>query len=75
MVLCTQQYAMVTLPLLVIDSTGASLMGRNWLENIRLNWHSIHKVNSDHVQKVLTQYSEVFKPELGMMKDFKVKNL
>ena len=37
--------------------------------------HSIHKVNSDHVQKVLTQYSEVFKPELGMIKDFKVKNL
>ena len=43
-------------------------MGRNWLEKIRLNWNSIHKVNSDHLQTVLTQYAEVFKPELGTMK-------
>ena len=61
------------LPLLVVEGTGASLMGRNWLENIRLNWNSIHKVNSDQLQTVLTQYSEVFKPELGTMKDFKAK--
>ena len=62
-----------TLPLLVIKGTGASLMGRNWLEKIILNWNSIHKVNSDQLQTVLTQYSEVFKPELDTMKNFKAK--
>ena len=62
-----------SLPLLVIAGTGASLMGRNWLEKIILNWNSIHKVNSDKLQTVLTQYSEVFKPELGTLKNFKAK--
>ena len=61
----------VTLPLLVIAGAGASLMGHNWLEKITLNWRSIHKVNFDQLQAALTQYSEVFKPDLGMMKDFK----
>ena len=63
----------VKLPLLVIEGTGATLMGRNWLEHIKLNWNNIHKVNPDHLQTVLTQYSDVFQPELGMMKDFKAK--
>ena len=61
-----------TLPLLVIAGTGASLMGRNWLEKIVLNWNSIYKVNANHLQAVLTQYSEVFKPELGT-RNFKAK--
>ena len=63
----------VTLPLLVIKGTGASLIGRSWLGKIILNWNNIHKVNSDQLQTVLTQYSEVFKPELGTMKNFKAK--
>ena len=62
-----------TLPLLVIKGTGASLVGRNWLEKIILNWNSIHKVNSDQLQTVLNQYSEVVKLELGTMKNFKAK--
>ena len=63
----------VKLLLLVIEGTEATLMGRNWLEHIKLNWNNIHKVNSDHLQTVLMQYSDVFQPELGMMKDFKAK--
>ena len=58
----------VKLPLLIIEGTGATLMGQNWLEHIKLNWNNIHKVNPDHLQTVLTQYSDVFQPELGMMK-------
>ena len=63
----------VKLPLLIIEGTGATLMGRNWLEHIKLNWNNIHKVNSDHLKTVLAHYSDVFQPELGMMKDFKAK--
>ena len=46
-------------------------MGRNWLEKMILNWNSIHKVNLDQLQTVLTQYSEILKPELGTIKNFK----
>ena len=62
-----------TLPLLVIAGTGASLMGFNWLEKIVLNWNNIHTVNADQLQAQLTQYSEVFKPELGTMRNYKGK--
>ena len=70
-VLYNQQSA--TLPLLVIAGTGASFMGRHWLEKVVLNWNSIHTVNADQLQAVLTQYSEVFKPELDAMRNFKAK--
>ena len=63
----------VKLPLLVIEGTGATLMGLNRLEHIKLNWNNIHKVNPDHLQTVLAQHSDVFQQELGMIKDFKAK--
>ena len=33
-----------TLPLLVVKGEGHSLLGRNWLQEIRLDWQSIHMV-------------------------------
>ena len=61
----------MTLPLLVVAGVGASLLGRNWLEKITLNWKAIHTVNLDQLQSVLNQYTEVFKPGVGMLKDYK----
>ena len=54
---CYEQQAM-TLPLLVVAGIGASLLGRNWLEKITLNWKAIHAVHIDKLQEVLDQYSE-----------------
>ena len=67
---CYEQQT-VTLPLLVVAGVGASLVGRNWLEKIILNWKAIHSVNIDQLQAVLNQYSEVFKPGVGTLKDYK----
>ena len=52
----------VTLPLLVVAGVGASLLGRNWLEKLTLNWKTIYSVNVDQLQAVLNQNSDVFKP-------------
>ena len=30
-----------TLPMLVVKREGSSLLGRNWLTKLRLNWHEI----------------------------------
>ena len=67
---CYEQQT-VTLPLLVVAGVGASLLGRNWLEKITLNWKAIHTVNLDQLQSVLNQYTEVFQPGVGMLKDYK----
>ena len=63
----------MTLPLLVVAGIGASLLGRNWLAKITLNWKAIHAVHIDKLQEVLNQYSDVFKPGVGTLKEYTVK--
>ena len=47
-----------TLPLLVVEGTGPSLMGRDWLTKIRLDWGNICNIqpNPTWLQKVLQQF-------------------
>ena len=57
------------LPLLVVRGTGASLLGRNWLEKIRLDWQGIHQLQQvPALQETLQRYAEVFEDELGVIK-------
>ena len=34
-----------SLPLVVVKGDGISLLGRNWLEEIRLDWKEVAKIN------------------------------
>ena len=43
----------------------ATLLGRNWLSAIRLNWGSLHYTCSRGLQDLLTEYAEVFQKGLG----------
>ena len=46
---CTQSVTIkgktVLLPLVVIKGDGISLLGRNWVEEVKLDWHEITKIN------------------------------
>ncbi|XP_041369851.1 uncharacterized protein K02A2.6-like [Gigantopelta aegis] len=64
-----------TLPLLVV-AHGPTLMGRNWLHEIRLNWgkiqnkFGINKVSSTNhtaLNELLQKYDHLFKDELGAL--------
>ena len=35
----------MVLPLVVVKGEGISLLGRNWLEEIRLDWNEVTKIN------------------------------
>ena len=61
------------LPLIVLKEDGPSLFGRNWLQCIKLDWQEIHQVQGSTVQGVLDRHPEVFREELGTLKDFKAK--
>ena len=60
------------LPLIVLQTEGPSLLGRNWLQNLRLDWQQIHRLNN-MLDEVLDRHSEVFREELGTLKGFKAK--
>jgi len=61
------------LPLLVVQTDGPSLLGRNWLEKLQLDWQQIHQVHGSALDAVLHHHSEVFQKELGLLKGYKAK--
>jgi len=56
------------LPLLVISGTGPSLLGRNWLDRIKLDCHSLLRIQHSALSDVLACHCDVFKPELGTLR-------
>ena len=58
----------MNLPLLVIEGNGPNLLGRDWLEKLRIDWRSIHHVTGTEADR---EFSEVFQEGLGTLKGFK----
>ena len=58
------------LDLLVVGGSGPSLLGRDWLSKIQLNWKEIHKVLTKQasLEEILTDHSSLFKDKLGTIK-------
>ena len=63
----------VSLPLIVLQGSGPNLFGRNWLEQIKLNWPQLCTVKSSSaLQEVLDQHEAVFCDELGKLEGTQV---
>ena len=61
-----------TLPLLVVQEDGPSLIGCKWLAQIHLDWKSIFSIKDTQLlDDLLSQHSSVFRDELGTVKDVK----
>ena len=61
-----------TLTLIVTSGTGPSLLGRDWLSALRLDWKQIFVVHSPRsLEAVLEAHQQVFTDELGTVKDVK----
>ena len=62
-------------PLLTIVAghDGPSLIGRNWLKCLRLDWNSILNIIESKLSQILEQHSQVFNEGLGTLKNFKTK--
>ena len=50
---------------------GPSLLGRDWLRKIKLDWHEIKYAHT--TEDILQRYSDVFREELGTLKGVTVK--
>ena len=66
-----------------MSGCGPSLLGRDWLHKIQLNWHEILRVNvsspsipalsNQHLQATIQRHSAVFQPGLGTLKGITAK--
>ena len=63
------------LELLVVAGNGTSLMGRNWLQFIRLDWHHINNVHGNcpnsELTTLISQHHPLFREGLGTIKRHK----
>ncbi len=56
----------LTLPLLLVGTEGPALLGRNWLERMKLDWRNILQIRKEiSLDQILTNNTEVFTDELG----------
>ena len=64
--------------LYVVAGNGPTLLGRNWLEQIQLDWNTIRQVNAKQpardLESLLQEYNEVFTEELGTIRPFTAKS-
>ena len=62
------------LELLVIAGSDPSLLGRDWLLEIKLDWSKLHHIEvPSALHKVLKKHATVFKDELGEVRDTTAK--
>ena len=59
-----------TLPLLVVEGSGPSLLGWDWLAHLRLDWKSIHRVQEDSMNSLLCRHKALFQDGLGTMQGY-----
>ena len=58
---------------MVVNGEWPTLLGRNWLTQIRLDWSQIHYTTSPDLHELLTKYSEVFQKGLGSFRGYEVR--
>ena len=66
-----------SLDLVVVTGNGPTLLGRNWLLQLRLDWAAIRKVEPNTqplgLEPLLAKHSKLFADELGTISPFKTK--
>lgn len=64
------------LSLAIVAGSGPSLLGRDWLQNIQLDWREVKAVAHNAVGSLgylLDKYGDLFDEEVGTIKGFKAK--
>ena len=64
------------LPLLIVAGDGPSLLGRNWLEHIRLDWKTIGAIAAEKpgtLESLIAKHAKIFQDELGTIEPYKAK--
>ena len=60
-----------SLPRLVVAGEGPSLLGRDWLTQLRLDWKSICNIRVKALEDALSKHEKVFQDGLGTLEGYK----
>ena len=62
------------LPLTIIKGVGPTLLGRDWLSKLKLNWSKIHLLSQPNtLMETLDRFNALFKKGLGILIGMKAK--
>lgn len=61
------------LPLLIVPGDHSTLLGRNWLNHLQVDWGKIKRLRYSSVESITQQHPDLFKDELGTIKGVKAK--
>uniref|UniRef100_A0A1X7TFY9 CCHC-type domain-containing protein n=1 Tax=Amphimedon queenslandica TaxID=400682 RepID=A0A1X7TFY9_AMPQE len=62
-----------TLSVIVVMGSGPYLLGRDWLQELQLNWKKIFQIcSNDKLKELLHKYCHVFSEELGTYKGIEI---
>ena len=62
------------LALVVVTGSGPSLLGRDWLKKLKMDWQQINHMHLKTLHDLLEEHKVVFEESLGMLNGFKAKN-
>ena len=61
------------LPLLVVPGKGSNLLGRDWLQYVKINWSQLNHVETAQLDCLPTLYPQLFSNELGCVRNISAK--
>ena len=64
-----------SLQVLVVAGKGPALLGRNWLEKIKLNWPIVKQLSSHNkrLEDILQKHAQLFEEGLGTLQEATAK--
>ena len=57
-------------PLYIVPGSGPTLLGREWLQYLKLDWKQIATVTQDPLQELLNKHHRVFEDTLGTISNY-----
>ena len=65
-----------TLSLFVVNTDGPTLLGQDWMRQLKLDWSMVNQVSIEkkgRLEALMRKYDELFKPAMGAIQGFKAK--
>ena len=63
----------VHLPLTVVKGSGPSLLDRDWLSQLQIDWKQVRHISASALESLLEHKKKLFEPGLGKLKGFWAK--